>query len=47
VKDVQRQMRHAKPDLTAEVYMQAIPESVQKMVAEMYAQLKPATEAVQ
>jgi integrase len=48
VKDVQRQMRHAKPDLTAEVYMQAIPESVQKMVAEMYAQLlKPATEALQ
>jgi integrase len=48
VKDVQRQMRHAKPDITAEVYMQAIPESVQKMVADMYAQLlKPATETVQ
>ena len=48
VKDVQRQMRHAKPDLTADVYMQAIPESLQKMVGDMYAQLlKPATETVQ
>ena len=48
VKDVQRQMRHAKPDVTAEVYMQPIPASVQKMVADMYAQLlKPATETVQ
>src|SRR5215469_13182240 len=48
VKDVQRQMRHSKPDVTAEVYMQPIPESVQKMVADLYAQLlKPATEMVQ
>jgi integrase len=48
VKDVQRQMRHSKPNVAAEVYMQAIPESVQKMVTDMYAQLiKPVTERVQ
>jgi len=39
VKDIQRQMRHAKPDLTAENYMQVIPESVRAMVDAMYQSL--------
>lgn len=48
VKDIQRQMRHSRPDITAEVYMQVIPESVQNMVSEMYRELmKPSTERVQ
>ena len=48
VKDMKRRMQHAKPDVTAEVYMQAIAGSVQKMVADMYAKLlKPATETLQ
>jgi len=32
-------MRHAKPDLTAENYMQVIPESVRAMVDAMYQSL--------
>jgi hypothetical protein len=49
VKDVQRQMRHSKPDITAAVYMQVMPESVKSMVSGMYAELmkKPVTESVQ
>lgn len=48
VKDIQRQMRHARPDITADVYMQAIPESVQNMVSKMYLELmKPMPERVQ
>jgi integrase len=44
VKDVQRQMRHAKPDMTAGTYMQPIPESVREMVFGMYEELlKPVT----
>ena len=39
VKDIQRQMRHAKPDLTAGNYMQVIPESVRTMVDAMYQSL--------
>lgn len=34
VKDVQATLRHAKPDLTADVYMQAIDESVQKAISD-------------
>ena len=34
VKDVQATLRHANPDLTAGVYMQAIPESVQRAISE-------------
>jgi integrase len=37
VKDIQRQMRHARPDVTACEYMQVIPESVRNMVSGMYA----------
>lgn len=39
VKDVQRQMRHSKPDLTAAIYMQPIPESVRSMTSTMYEEL--------
>jgi integrase len=40
VKDIQAHLRHARPDTTAHVYMQELPESVQEMVGSMYAMLK-------
>jgi integrase len=35
VKDTQAQMRHAHPDLTADLYQQAIPENTRRMVEEL------------
>jgi hypothetical protein len=32
IKDIQAHLRHAQPNVTAEVYMQAIPESVRSAV---------------
>jgi integrase len=32
IKDIQAHLRHAQPNVTAEVYMQAIPESVRTAV---------------
>jgi integrase len=46
VKDIQAHLRHAKPDITAEVYMQELPEGVKKMVDSVYKELtKRATAA--
>jgi integrase len=39
VKDVQAHLRHSKADTTANEYMMALPESVQKMVDSVYANL--------
>jgi len=39
VKDIQAHLRHAKADTTANEYMQELPESVRKMVGEVYAML--------
>ena len=39
VKDIQAHLRHAKADTTANEYMQQLPESVKKMVGEVYAML--------
>jgi integrase len=36
VKDIQAHLRHARPDTTANEYMQALPESVQEMVGSVY-----------
>ncbi len=32
IKDIQAHLRHAQPNVTADVYMQAIPESVRRAV---------------
>jgi integrase len=42
IKDIQAHLRHAQPNVTAEVYMQAIPESVRKAVESLDNLLKPA-----
>jgi integrase len=39
VKDIQAHLRHSRADTTANEYMQALPESVQKMVGSVYAML--------
>jgi integrase len=39
VKDIQAHLRHAKADTTANEYMQELPESVKRMVREVYAML--------
>jgi integrase len=39
VKDIQAHLRHAKADTTANEYMQELPESVKRMVGEVYAML--------
>jgi integrase len=39
VKDIQAHLRHARPDTTANEYMQALPASVQQMVGSMYLML--------
>jgi integrase len=39
VKDIQARLRHAKADTTANEYMQELPESVKRMVGEVYAML--------
>ena len=39
VKDTQAHLRHAKADTTANEYMQELPESVKRMVVEVYAML--------
>lgn len=39
VKDIQAHLRHARPDTTANEYMQALPESVQSMVGSVYLML--------
>lgn len=39
VKDIQAHLRHARPDTTANEYMQALPESVQQMVGSVYLML--------
>ena len=44
VKDIQSHLRHSRADTTANEYMQELPESVQQMVATVYAR-SPATEA--
>ena len=36
VKDIQAHLRHSRPDTTAHVYMQELPESVQQMVGSVY-----------
>ena len=41
VKDVQTQLRHSSPHLTANVYMQAIPESVRAAVERLDQRLCP------
>jgi len=38
-KEIQAHLRHAKPDLTANEYMQELPESVKQMVDSVYAEL--------
>ena len=40
VKDIQANLRHARPDTTAFEYMQELPDSVQEMVGSMYEKLK-------
>ncbi|WP_052201155.1 tyrosine-type recombinase/integrase [Terriglobus sp. TAA 43] len=40
VKDIQAHLRHARPDTTANEYMQALPESVQQMVGSVYLMLQ-------
>jgi integrase len=42
VKDIQAQLRHRGPDVAAQEYMQPIPDSVRKMVNEVYRMLKSA-----
>jgi hypothetical protein len=32
IKDIQAHLRHAQPNVTADVYMQAIPESVRRAI---------------
>jgi integrase len=39
VKDIQAHLRHARPDTTANEYMQALPASVQQMVGSVYLML--------
>ena len=39
VKDIQAHLRHSRPDTTAHVYMQGLPESVQQMVGSVYLML--------
>jgi integrase len=39
VKDIQAHLRHAKADTTANEYMQELPQSVKRMVGEVYAML--------
>ena len=39
VKDIQAHLRHARPDTTANEYMQALPASVQQMVGSVYSML--------
>jgi integrase len=45
VKDIQAHLRHARPDTTANEYMQALPESVQEMVGSVYLMLTKGGEA--
>ena len=39
VKDIQAHLRHARPDTTANEYMQALPANVQQMVGSVYLML--------
>ncbi len=39
VNDIQAHLRHAKADTTANEYMQELPESVKRMVGDVYAML--------
>src|SRR6202012_1703383 len=39
VKDIQSHLRHSRADITANEYMQELPESVQQMVGTVYAML--------
>ena len=47
VKDIQAHLRHAKADTTANEYMQVLPESVKRMVGEVYAMLTKGGESLQ
>jgi hypothetical protein len=40
IKDIQAHLRHAQPNVTADVYMQAIPESVRRAVESLDTLLK-------
>ena len=40
VKDIQAHLRHAKADTTANEHMQELPESVKRMVGEVYTMLR-------
>ena len=42
IKDIQAHLRHAQPNVTADVYMQAIPESVRRAVETLDRLLIPA-----
>ena len=42
IKDIQAHLRHAQPNVTANVYMQAIPESVRRAVETLDRLLIPA-----
>ncbi len=46
VKDIQAHLRHAKADVSANEYMQALPESVKQMVDSMYQELMARPELV-
>lgn len=41
LKDVQKQLRHSRPDITLENYVKEIPESVYRMVDAMYDEITP------
>jgi integrase len=47
VKDIQAHLRHARPDTTANEYMQALPASVQQMVGSVYLMLTKGEEEKQ
>jgi integrase len=42
VKDIQSHLRHSRADITANEYMQELPESVQQMVGSVYEMLTSA-----
>lgn len=44
LKDVQKQLRHSRPDTTLENYVKEIPESVYRMVDAMYDEITPETQ---
>lgn len=46
LKDVQKQLRHARPDTTLENYVKDIPESVYAVIDRMYEMISPTVTAI-